>query len=179
MAKCRLLNLKPPCGYNLEGLEKILLLDFEDFDGFEFDGDDLYINCLVVAILRGAEFIEVQTPDGAKYTSGLSGKIYAHTLETFVSELSADVSANLHLGTKRRHLPVFQLKSGRYFTFGYEAGAALTYANQTAESVGALITITCASTYPLFEVTAGALLDSYTDTFDVDFNNGAYCEILL
>jgi len=173
----RILKLKPPCGYNLEGLERILLLDFEDFAGFQFDGDDLYSNCLVTAVLRKADFVEIQTPDGAKYSSGLSGKIYAHTLETFVSELSAYVQANLHLGTKRRFVPVFQVKSGQYFTFGYEAGAALTFANQTAESTGSLITITCASTYPLFEVTADALITPFTADFDIDFTNGAYCEI--
>jgi len=175
----RIQHLKPPCGYNLAGLEKILLLDFEDFAGFKFAGDDLYNNCLVEAILRKAEFVEVQTPDGAKYTSTLSGKIYAHVLETFVSELSAELSANLHLGARRRQVPVFQLKSGKYFTFGYEAGAVLTYANQTAESSGAVVSLTAASIYPLFEVTPEALFASYSEAYTLDFINGAYCEIIL
>jgi len=169
-------KLKPPCGYNLEGLAKILLLDFEDFGGFQFDGDDLYSNCLVTSILRNGDFIEIEAPDGAKASSALNGKIYAHTLETFVGQLSADLTSNLHLGTKRRHLPVFQLKNGRYFTFGYDAGAALTFTTQTAEANGALISITAASIYPLFEVIPEALITSYGVDFIPSFDQGAYCE---
>lgn len=178
MAKCRIANLKPPCGYNLEGLESIRLLDFDDFRGFRFLGDDLYSNCRVIAILRDGDFTELSAPDGAKYSSTLNNKIYTHTLETFIPDLSDEVASNLHLGTKRRHVPVFRLKTGKYFTFGYEAGAVLSYNNQTNEAAGALVTLIAQSSYPLFEVTEGALEDSgYNIEFIPDFDNGAYCEV--
>lgn len=178
MAKCRIQNLKPPCGYTLEGVVAVWLLDFEDFRGFRFLGDDLYNNCHVEAILRNGDFVEVAAPETAKYTSGLSNKIYAHVLETFVNELSDTMISNLHLATKRRHVPVFKLASGRYFTFGYETGANLSYASQTADAIGALVTITAASIYPPFEVDASALIgdNNFNIEFKPDFT-GAYCII--
>lgn len=178
MAKCRILNLKPPCSYTLEGLASIVLLDFEDFGGFKFDGDNLYDNCRVVAIFKTGDFVDTHTPDTAKYASTVSGKIYTHILDTFVPELSAELSAALDLGLRRRYVPVFQAKNGRYYTFGYEAGAALTYANQTNDGIGAVITLTAASIYPLFEVTGAALTTAYGIEFKPDFENGAYCEII-
>ena len=142
----------PPCGYRVEGIDLIRLLDFDDFDGFKFDGDDLYSNCLVTAVLRSGDFVEVDTPETAKYTSSLQNGIYTHTLETFIGELSAELGAMLHMATKRRYIVLFRAKNGRYFAFAYEAGASVSYANQTAGGIGALVTITTTSIYPLFEV---------------------------
>lgn len=179
MAKCRIQNIKPPCGYTVEGIDEILLLDFEDFKGYQFDGDGLYRLCLVTAVLRVGDFKELEAPDvAAKYASTLSNGIYAHTLETFIHDLSASTLSNLHLAAKRRHVPVFKGKNGKYYTFGYEAGASLGYTNQTAEVMGSLVTITCASIYPLFEMTAEALIAINIISFDPDFNAGAYCEII-
>jgi hypothetical protein len=179
MAKCRIQSIKPPCSYVLEGVTEVLLLDFDDFKGFQFDGDDLYNNCLVAAILRTDEFKEVEAPDlVAKYSSTLSNGVYAHTLETFIGELSADTLANLHLATKRRQVPVFKAANGRYYTYGYEAGAAVSYTNQTAEAIGSLVTITATSTYPLFEVLAAAISGAMVipEVWNVDYDNNTYCE---
>lgn len=179
MANCRIQNIKPPCGYTVEGIDEILLLDFEDFKGYQFDGDDLYKNCLVTAVLRVGDFKELEAPNlVAKYASNLSNGIYAHTLETFISELSSSTLSNLHLASKRRQVPVFKAKNGRYYTFGYEAGASVIYTNQTADVIGSLVTISGASIYPLFELTAAALTNLYVSGFKVDFINGAYCEIV-
>lgn len=153
---CRIQSLTPPCAYNVAGIRRILLLDFDDFQAFEFDGDDLYNNCLVTSIYRSGDFAELQTPDSAKYSSSLTGNLYTHTLETFIGDLSAQYAANLHLATKRRYIVFFQTNAGRYHAFGYEAGATLSYANQTEESNGSLVTITASSIYPLFEVSADA-----------------------
>lgn len=174
----RIKTLLPPCGYKLEGLDEIKLLDFEDFGGYRFDGDDLYSNCLVNAILRNAEFIELPAPDGAKYSSTLSNKIYTHVLETFLSGLSADFLSNLHLGTKRRFIPVFKMRTGRYGTFGYEAGATLTYTTQTADSNGSLISIVATSIYPLFEATTDALTNKIGIEYLPNFDMGGYCETI-
>lgn len=178
MGNCRIQNIKPPCGYRVEGIDLIRLLDFDDFDGFKFDGDDLYNNCLVTAIIRSGGFVEVDSPDTAKYTSSLQNGIYTHTLETFIGDLSAELEATLHLATKRRYIVLFRAKNGRYFAFAYEAGASVSYANQTAEGVGSLVTITAASIYPLFEVSEEAFTaETYSSEFIPDFDSGAYCEI--
>lgn len=174
---CRIKNIVPPCGYRVEGIASILALDFDDFKGFRFDGDDLYENCLVSAVFRSGEFIEIDAPDTAKYNSTLQNGAYTHTLETFIGSLAADLSATLHLATKRRYLIFFKTKAGRYFSFGYEAGATFSYANQTAEGIGALVTITASSVYPIFEVSENAFTSETPNSeFIPDFNNGAYCE---
>lgn len=178
MGNCRIQNIKPPCGYRVEGLDLIRLLDFDDFDGFKFNGDDLYGNCLVTAVLRSGNFVEVDTPETAKYTSSLQNGIYTHTIETFIGGLSAELEATLHLATKRRYIVLFRSKNGRYFAFAYEAGATVSYANQTAESVGSLVTVTASSIYPFFEVSEEAFLQEYqTSEFIPDFDSGVYCEV--
>lgn len=178
MGNCRIQNISPPCGYRVEGIDLIRLLDFDDFNGFKFDGDDLYSNCLVTAVLRSGDFVEVDSPDTAKYTSAIQNGVYSHTLETFIGDLSADLEATLHLATKRRYIALFHTKSGRYHAFAYEAGATVSYANQTAEGVGSLVTITAASIYPLFEVSENAFTaETYSSEFLPDFDNGAYCEV--
>ena len=179
MGNCRIQNIKPPCNYVLEGVTEVLLLDFDDFKGFQFDGDDLYDNCKVTAIVRLADLVEIEAPDlVAKYSSTMANGRYSHTLETFVSELSADTLANLHLATKRRQVPVFKAATGKYFTFGYEAGATLVYNNQTAEAIGSLVSISASSIYPLFEVTADAVTGAMTlpEVWNVDYENNTYCE---
>lgn len=168
----------PPCGYRVEGIDAIRLLDFDDFNGFKFEGDDLYSNCLVTAILRSGDFVEVDTPDTAKYTSSLQNGMYTHVLETFIGDLSADLEATLHLATKRRYIVLFRAKNGRYFAFAYEAGANVSYANQTAEGIGSLVTVTASSIYPLFEVSEAAFTAKpFSSEFLPDFENGAYCEV--
>lgn len=177
MGNCRIQNIKPPCGYRVEGIDLIRLLDFDDFDGFKFDGDDLYNNCLVTAVLRSGDFVELDTPETAKYTSSQQNGIYTHTLETFIGDLSAELEAMLHLATKRRYIVLFRAKNGRYFAFAYEAGANVSYANQTAEGIGSLVTVTASSIYPIFEVSEDAFnAETYSSEFLPDFNNGAYCE---
>lgn len=175
MGTCRIQNIKPPCGYRVEGIARIWLLDFDDFGGYRFEGNDLYGNCFVTDILRYADFIEIDAPDMvAKYTS--SGA-YVHTIETFVGALSASTISNLHLATKRRQIVLFEANTGQFYTFGYEAGAKVTYANQTAEGFGSMVTITANSIYPLFEASKDVLTNNgeVAGEFNPDFNN-AYCE---
>lgn len=178
MGNCRIQNIAPPCGYRVEGIDFIRLLDFDDFDGFRFEGDDLYNNCLVTAILRSGDFVEVDTPETAKYTSTLQNGIYTHTLETFIGDISASLEATLHLATKRRYIALFRAKNGRYLAFAYEAGATVSYANQTAEGIGSLVTISATSIYPIFEVAVDAFTAKpYNVEFLPDFDSGAYCEV--
>jgi len=147
---CRIKNIVPNCGYTSNGVSAIFLLDFEDFQGFRFQGDDLYGNCFVEGVARTGEFTEVAASDVSRYNSVLQNGIYTHTVETFAAGLSADFSADLHLSTKRRYVVFFRTKAGKYYCFGYEAGATLNYSNQT-EEIGSVVTLSALSVYPLFE----------------------------
>lgn len=168
MAKCRIQNLKPPCGYQTEGITDIRLLDFDDFRGFVFREGSLYNNCYVETVLLDGNFVSLNTPETAKYSSAGN---YVHTLETFIGDLSAELLEQLHLATKRRYIVTFRGGNGRYFVFGYEAGAKVSYVNQTAEGLGAVVTITANSSYPLFEWSGteatyeGAYSDAYSDAY--------------
>jgi hypothetical protein len=148
---CRIAHIKPPCGYIVEGVEQIWLLDFDDFGGYKFYEDGNYEKCYVEEILQSGTFKELDAPDlVAKYSS--TGN-YAHRLETFVGALNSSTLSSLHLATKRRQVVLFKTNSQQYFTFGYEAGAAVSYANQTNEGFGSAVTLTSNSIYPLFEYT--------------------------
>lgn len=173
----RISTILPPCGYVIEGVASIQLLDWEDFRAFAFFNSDLYANCKVIGINRVASFTSLPAAN-AKYSSSQSGKLEIHTLETFVSELSAESLANLTLAKKRRYVPVFQLNNGKYYTYGYEAGASVSYTNQSSDAIGSMVAISAASIYPLFEVTAEALTSYYGAEFVPDFINGAFCEII-
>lgn len=151
----RVKTIKPPCGYSVDGIANIWLLDYDDFSGFRFDGDETYANCLVTDILRTGDFTELDAPDMVAKYNGAGN--YVHTLETFINTMNATTISNLHLGTKRRQVVIFRANNGIYYTFGYDAGAALTYVNQTGDGLGHLVTLTSPSRYPLFEVTPDAL----------------------
>lgn len=169
---CRIKNLTPPCGYNVEGISGLWILDKDDFTGFEFDENDLYENCLVKRIIKEGKFIPVDAPGtAAKYS--YSGN--THTLETFIGAINADLISQLHLAEKRRYIVFFKTNSGQYFTFGYGAGAKALYTSQTGEGFGSTLTLTSVSKFPLFEVTAAAFETAIVPyMFSPDFSN-AYC----
>lgn len=174
---CRLQSIPRPCGYNLEGISDVYVIDTDDFQAFKFDGDDLYKDCKVIQIAKIGDFTTLPAPVSAKYTSSLQNGYYTHTLETFITSLSGDILANQHLATKRRYIVIFRTNNGNYFTFGYTNGATYSYANQTTESTGTLITLTGVTPYPLFEVTAEAMTDTAPLGFEfvADFTNYTYC----
>lgn len=173
---CRITKLKPPCQYTVEGITRVLLLDYADFLGFRFRNKDLYNDGFVTAILRSGNYIELNAPDMvAKYNSTAK---YVHVLESFTGTLEAEVIQSLHLGTKRRYVVVFVGNNGKWFTFGYEAGASLSYTNQTAEGFGSMVTLTAPSEFPLFETTAEAVnSNEIIFTFRPDFEGSAYCRL--
>lgn len=151
-------------------------MDVEDFGGFQFENDGLESSALVEKVF-GSGAIALPVSLATKYTSSKSGKIYTHVLETFVPELSAQLSASLDLATRRKFVVIFTTASGRRFAFGYEKGATLNYTNQTAEALGSLVTLTALSVYPLFEILDAAIIGEPRAVFDVDFDFGAYCEV--
>lgn len=172
--KCRINSIKPPCGYSVEGIAKIWLLDKDDFKGYRFADNGNYSGCLVTDIIRVGDLIELDAPDMvAKYDAN---GLYVHVLTSFISGLKSQTISNLHLATKRPQVVVFLTNAGTYHTFGSDAGANLNYQNQTADGMGSLVNLNAPSRYPLFEVTADAMgRFIIPHTFEPDFNN-AYCE---
>jgi hypothetical protein len=148
---CKIQNIVPACGYQPQGITDIRLIDTEDFIGFVFE-NLLYDSCYVTDILYSGNAVTIASPDSAFYESERVGRLTSHSMETFVSELSAEVERQLMLATKRRYLVVFRLQNGKWFTFGYEAGAVVTYRNRTDGGAGSAVRITATSAYPLFEV---------------------------
>jgi hypothetical protein len=174
----RISTLKPNCGYNPGGIKSVQVIDFDDFIAFGFTGGALYDSCLVTEIQRSGEFADVQA-DVAKYSGPISNKIVTHTLETFIGSLEAAYIASLHLASRRRYVVIFDGMNGRTYAFGYEAGAAVTYSGQTDGGLGYIVSFTCPSVYPLFEVTPEALAQNLpTVKWLPDFINGAYCETI-
>ncbi len=158
MGSCLIQSLTRDCGYQVEGVDEIHLLDYENFGGFTFEGDGLSTTGVITEMRRDWKLIDVSAPDAtAKYSSTRQNGLYTHTLETFVPELSGEMQARLDLAARRRFLPIFRGKNGRYFIFGWEAGATLTYTNQTDGGLGSLVTLEASSIHPLFEMTAQAL----------------------
>lgn len=175
MANCKITQLAPPCGYNVQGIASAAVIDFEDFDGLQFSGDALEDVALVEKIYGGAS-IALPVSSGTKYSSTIAGKIYTHVLDTFVPALSAQLSASLHLATRRKFVVLFTTSSGARFVFGHDNGAKLTYSNQTSDAVGSAVTLSATSRHPLFEVSPQAIIGAPRATFDIDFNLGAFCE---
>lgn len=161
---CRITHIEPPCAYNVEGIRCIRLLDFDDFTALEFHGAG-YETCIVTEIIHKGDFINVEATGGAKYNSTLQNGLHTHKIETFIGDLSAELQAELQLASKRRFLVEFEIYSGRRFLFGYEAGAEVSFNNQTAESVGSMLTISAMSIHPLFEL--GEVWAEWTDFVNV------------
>lgn len=176
---CRTINLKPPCGYITEGIVAVYLLDFEDFNGYKFLNDGLYTTGLVEQFLHTGVLVPLDAEGtAAKYTSTLSNGVYTHVLETFVPVLDADTLRQLDLSKTRRYVVFFQTKAGKWFTFGYENGASLSYTGQTADNAGEVVTLTTPSIYPLFEMLSTAFISrTYTPVWAPNFETGTYCRL--
>lgn len=179
MAKCRIQNLSPSCAYNASGVDVVMFLDFEDFVGFTFRGLASYETLYVESVNREGNFITINLPDfPAQYTGTHQRGVYGHSLEAFVPELSAEILQSLHLATKRPQVVIFRTRAGRYFAFGHEAGAKVTYSAQTSENTGALLSVTSGSQFPLFEVAPTAMAESaLPSTYLPLFDDSAVCEI--
>jgi hypothetical protein len=116
-----------------------------------FEGGN-YDTCLVNHIKRDGDFVSIDAPDSAKYSSSMQGGVHTHLIETFIGDLSADQQSQLQLATTRRYVVIFRTHLGGQFTFGYESGATVAFNNQTSEDTGALVQITGKSIHPLFEL---------------------------
>lgn len=174
--RTKIASIKPLCGYSVEGIRAVYLFDYDEFDGFEFDGTPE--DCIVTAILSRGTAVELSAHDTTtEYKSSSASGINTHMLDTFVPELSGAMQSRIHIASKRRYVVLFRSVAGAWLTYGKDAGATLSYANQTTGAAGTMITISGQSEYPLFEV-----LDSAVPTvkprsmWAVDFNNLTFCD---
>lgn len=139
------------CDYSLSGISNIYILPISDFDGYVYRDKENYMNsCYVTDILRYVQFIEVAAPiEVAKY-KGVDG--YTHTVESFVSEFSAEKNSYLHSALTERFVILFRLNTDKFYTFGADGGATIGAEKQTQDGAGYKLTFTAKSKYPLFEV---------------------------
>ena len=181
--KCRISHLAKPAGYASYGIRSIRLLDYDDFVALQFNESDsgkagLYNNNLVTTILSEGEFIDLEAAQTAKYSLSYEGGRYNHTLETFLDSMRHTVFSALDLAAKRRkYVVLFQTNAGRYFLFGDDPGAQLSYSSQTDDTEGSAIKITAVGEHPLFEVDSEAATQPLFRTAAryAPNINGAFC----
>lgn len=169
-------NIKSDTGYNLGGISSILLLDKEQFWGYEFADDDLYHEFLVSKVFRAADYIELDIVDESLLNQTFTNEIYKHELKSFVRVAHAKTTSLLEYARRKRFVVFYKTKQGQYFTFGSDGGVQLSYTIQSdaAQGVnGMAISMVKNSIYPIFEVTKDAIFNIPAH-FIPDFD-GAYC----
>ena len=160
---CRLIqNIKHGCEYNAGGITNIYIMDIDDFLYYLFKGDKLYNQCFVNDIIVTKEgeltaiskFVELDTVNESNFTETQDNGIYKQQLSTFIRTPEATKSANLLLAGVNKYLIAFRTSQDRYYCFGSDGGASLSYSQisgQTGEVSGYTITISKESIYPCFE----------------------------
>lgn len=149
--RCRINSINKRCAYNPGGISHIKILDREDLRYIAFLHDGLYENNLITNVIRKEKFTDIPASDTAKYTKTLQGKLYTHTLETFAENLDYRTIRDLDLAKLKKYVVVYRTNVGKYYLFGYNPGASLSYSAQTEEGSGVLIRLTETTEYPLFE----------------------------
>lgn len=177
MGKCKITSLSKACAYNGDGVVELILLDFDDLIGLQFSGPSS--GCLVSHILRADSFTSVDLRDNpGQYTGQMVGGLFQHNMEMFIADLGADILADLHLASENPQTVVFRTANGKYFIYGHEQGASVSYSLQTADGAGALVTIRHSSSGPLLEVTAQALEPSgHPFEYTPLWTTGATCQV--
>lgn len=159
---CRLLKeITHTCEYNSGGIAEIFLMDMASFGSYKFLDDRLYDSCLVEKILQKTDLeatcdlISLGVVNDSNFTEQESNDIYNQTLSTFVRSLSHEKLAQLLLLKARKNLVIFKTLQDKWFTFGSDVGATLSFeqvSGQLGESNGYKISIKANSVFPLFEL---------------------------
>lgn len=156
---CKLIqNINHSCEYNAGGITEIYLLDIDDFVAYQFEGDTLYDGCMVDAIkTKQADYLRMDTVSESNFTETQDNGIFRQALSTFVGTPEASKTSGLLLSSGCKYLVVYKTSQGKFYSFGSDGGAAITFSQQTgqlSEASGYSISITKNSIYPLFEVNA-------------------------
>lgn len=153
-------NIVSPHIYNIGGISEIWLLDINDFISFKFKDDDLYDNCYIEAISKDGTFIELGRVNESNLTSSYSDGIYRTTLNTFIHSLNSSQESHLLKVRESKCLVIIRTLHSKYFAFGSDGGATLTYnpqSGQNGDVHGYVIQLEKRSIYPLFEIDPEAM----------------------
>lgn len=179
---CRLIhNIKHKCTYNPGGLSEIYLLDIRDFISYKFSDDSLFNVCYADNIIKyeDSRFIVLSEVSESNYTESGNAGLYTQQLTTFVGTIEAEKTSDLLLASVNKYLIVFRNLQGKYYTFGQDGGASVSFTQitgQVGETAGYQVTITKDSVYPLFELNPDALISEYSIGYIPDFEENYYCE---
>ena len=143
------------CNYSVAGINKLWVLNIDDFQVYEFKNDGLYSEVYVENIYIKSRWYEVQTVDDSKFTEKFTSGGYVQELNTYVAQFDSDIQAEILKTNKRKFLVLFRTNVGKYFVFGSDGGVPLSYNAETGtkgSSIGYSVTFSKSSQFPLFEV---------------------------
>lgn len=143
------------CNYSVAGINKLWVLNIDDFQVYEFKNDGLYSEVYVENIYIKGRWYEVQTVDDSKFTEKFTSGGYAQELNTYVAQFDSDIQSEILKTNKRKFLVLFRTNEGKYFVFGSDGGVPLSYNAETGtkgSSIGYSVTFSKSSQFPLFEV---------------------------
>lgn len=146
--------------YNLGGISNIWLLNIDDFIAYQFKDDSLHNSGYVDALYKNAPFLELGHVEETYLKETFGNGIYKQELSTFVRNLGQDILNWSQYAMSGKYLVIFRTMHDRYFTFGSDGGAKLSYSGQTGqigEVNGIAIKLEKNSIYPMFEVNADTL----------------------
>lgn len=143
-------------GYNTGGISHIFLLDIRSFLAYRFTNDMLFDECFVESVrISDYNYINVETIEQSKFQESNDNGIYRQQLTTFVRKLGASKTSNLLLANASKYLVLFKTYENKYFCFGSDGGAKVSFSQISGEiggSSGYNLTIDKSSIYPLFQI---------------------------
>lgn len=143
-------------GYSTGGISNIYLLDIDHFISYCFKNDMLHDQCFVESIrISDFSYIELEAMDSCKFQESYENEIYKQQLTTIIRSLDSEKTSYLFRNQKKNHLIVFKTFENKFFCFGSDGGASLTFSQISGEVGGASgynISINKNSVYPLFQI---------------------------
>lgn len=143
------------CNYSVAGINKLWVLNIDDFQVYEFKDDKLYSEIYVENIYIKGRWFEVQTIDDSKFTEKFTNGGYVQDLTTYVAQFDSEIQAEMLKTNNRKFLVLFRTNEGKFFVFGSDGGVPLTYTSETGtkgSSIGYSVSLSKSSQFPLFEV---------------------------
>lgn len=143
------------CNYSVAGINKLWVLNIDDFQVYEFKDDKLYSEIYVENIYIKGRWYEVQTIDDSKFTEKFTNGGYVQDLTTYVAQFDSEIQAEMLKTNNRKFLVLFRTNEGKFFVFGSDGGVPLTYTSETGtkgSSIGYSVSLSKSSQFPLFEV---------------------------
>lgn len=142
--------------YSNGGINKVFLLDINDFRSYRFRDDQLYDSCYVEQIYTEENFFsELEAVDESFFNESQSNGLYRQELSTFIRTIEAPKSSDLLRASVTKYLVAFRNTQGRTYCFGSDGGATIQFSQvsgKVGEVTGYQITIVKDSMFPLFEV---------------------------